>query len=95
MTATPETMTIESVADILLCDKETVAVRLNKGELPGLKFGRSWVIPATAFFKRLNDLALEESDKRRAESSPKPQPKTEDDTTGAKKRGRPRFNAPH
>jgi excisionase family DNA binding protein len=81
-------MTVDHVADMLLCDKETVSERLNKGELPGLKFGRSWVIPATAFFKRLNDLALEEADKRRAESSPKPETYDEVKT---KTRGRPRF----
>jgi len=84
-----ETMTIDSAADMLLCDKETVAERLNKGELPGLKFGRSWIIPTAAFFKRLNELALEEADRRKAESAPKPQ--TCADSLEARKRGRPRF----
>lgn len=90
-----EILTVEQVAEILHCEEKTVAERLVNGDLPGAKFGRSWIIPARALFQRINDLALEESDKRRAESSPKPQPKADDDTPGAKKRGRPRFNAPH
>lgn len=61
------TLTIPEVAKILLCDDETAAERVNKGDLPGVKFGRSWVIPAAAFFQRLNELALEEAERRRKE----------------------------
>lgn len=62
-----QTLTIEQAADVLQCDTDTAAVRFNTGELPGVKFGRRWVIPAPAFFRRLNELALEEAQRRRAE----------------------------
>lgn len=61
------TLTIEQAAEILQCDTDTAALRFNAGELPGVKFGRRWVIPAPAFFKRLNELALEEAERRRTE----------------------------
>ena len=40
-----EVLTIGDVAELLLCDKETVAEYLNRGDLPGLKFeiGRAHV----------------------------------------------------
>lgn len=68
-TPVPEghTLTIEQAAEVLQCDTDTAALRFNSGELPGVKFGRRWVIPAPAFFKRLNELALEESERRRNE----------------------------
>lgn len=61
------TLTIEQAAEVLQCDTDTAAVRFNSGELPGVKFGRRWVIPAPAFYRRLNELALEESERRRTE----------------------------
>lgn len=61
------TLTIEQAAEVLQCDTDTAAVRFNSGELPGVKFGRRWVIPAPAFYRRLNELALEEADRRRTE----------------------------
>lgn len=61
------TLTIEQAAEVLQCDTDTAALRFNSGELPGVKFGRRWVIPAPAFFKRLNELALDEADRRRRE----------------------------
>lgn len=61
------TLTIEQAAEVLQCDTDTAAVRFNSGELPGVKFGRRWVIPAPAFFRRLNELALEEAERRRKE----------------------------
>ncbi len=84
-----EILTIDQVADVLLCDKDTAAACLNSGELPGLKFGRSWVIPAVSFYQRLNELAIEAANERRNKSLPNVrfqggQPQ--------KKRGRPRFN---
>lgn len=63
------TLTIEQAAEVLQCDTDTAAVRFNSGELPGVKFGRRWVIPAPAFFKRLNELALEEAERRRNQLS--------------------------
>lgn len=61
------TLTIEQAAEILQCDSDTAALRFNSGDLPGVKFGRRWVIPAPAFFRRLNELALEEAERRRTE----------------------------
>lgn len=65
--AVPGALTVTDVASILRCDEETAAERVIKGDLPGVKFGRSWIIPAAAFFQRLNELALEEAEARRAE----------------------------
>jgi excisionase family DNA binding protein len=89
-----EILTVEQVAEMLLCDKETVAEYLKSGELPGLKFGRSWIIPATSFYQRLNDLAVEQSNARRqachkAESAPDQQHQQ----PTKRKLGRPRFHS--
>ena len=82
-----EIMTVEQAADMLMCDKHRISERLQDGDIPGTKFGRSWVIPTRAFFDRLNQLAVEEAKQRRVGAN----------TTGVvkaeppKKRGRPRF----
>lgn len=61
-----EILTIERVAELLQCDSDTAAVQLNAGQLPGVKFGRRWVIPAQAFYERLHVLAIEQAAERRA-----------------------------
>lgn len=61
----PPTLTIDQAAELLKCDRDTAAERLNSGELPGLKLGRSWVIPAEAFMRRINELAIELAEQRR------------------------------
>jgi hypothetical protein len=61
-----EILTIEQVAELLQCDPDTAAVQFNAGQLPGVKFGRRWVIPAQAFYERLHVLALEQAAERRA-----------------------------
>ncbi|UCU98230.1 helix-turn-helix domain-containing protein [Acidovorax radicis] len=61
-----EILTIEQVAELLQCDPDTAAVQFNAGQLPGVKFGRRWVIPAQAFHERLHVLALEQAAERRA-----------------------------
>lgn len=86
------TLTVEQVAEMLLCDKETVAERLNRGDLPGLKFGRSWVIPTAALFQRLNDLALEEAACRKKAQSGSA---VTHPAAAPTKRGRKRFTAQH
>lgn len=40
---------VDDVAKILCCEPATVALHLSNGHLPGLKSGRSWVIPVEAF----------------------------------------------
>jgi excisionase family DNA binding protein len=56
---------VAQVAELLGCTEEIVAERINNGDLPGVKFGRSWVIPADALRERLNQKALEEARDRR------------------------------
>lgn len=56
---------VTQVAEMLGCTEEIVAERLNNGDLPGVKFGRSWIIPADALRDRLNQKAMEEARDRR------------------------------
>lgn len=56
---------VTQVAELLGCTEEIVAERLNQGDLPGVKFGRSWIIPADALRERLNQKAMEEARDRR------------------------------
>lgn len=81
-----EILTVEQVADLLKCDTTTAAERIKSGELPGVKFGRSWIIPKPAFDQRINELAVEQAEARR-KATPEPTPEAEP----RKKRGRPRF----
>ena len=60
-----EILTIDQIAELLGCAKSTVAAHLKSGLLPGLKFGRQWVVPAQAFFERVNALAHEQAAIRR------------------------------
>jgi excisionase family DNA binding protein len=46
------------VAKILDCEPLTVQVKARSGELPAIKFGRSWRFPRAALLQYLNDLAL-------------------------------------
>lgn len=61
---------VEAVADLLDCEVDTVNARALSGDLPGVKFGRSWVFPTTALDARLNELAIEEAAARRAPRTP-------------------------
>lgn len=56
---------VTQVAELLGCTEEIVAERINTGDLPGVKFGRSWVIPEDALRARLNEKALQEARDRR------------------------------
>ena len=60
-----EILNIDQAAELLLCEPTTAAEQFIKGVLPGLKFGRQWIIPRDAFLKRLNELALEQAAERR------------------------------
>lgn len=44
-------------AELLDCSVETINEKCAAGELPGVKFGRSWILPAEALVQRLNELA--------------------------------------
>lgn len=58
-------MTVEEVAELLQCHPASVNIACSKGRLPGVKFGRGWVIPRAALAVRLTEIALEESEARR------------------------------
>ena len=68
--STPPIFTAKRAAELLECSIKTVEERLRNGDLPGLKFGDGWVIPAGAFWLRLDQLALEEAAKRRKPADP-------------------------
>jgi excisionase family DNA binding protein len=69
----PVTYSIQDVAKILGCAEETLEAHFRSGRLPALKFGRQWTIPAQAFIKHINDLALTEASERRSDKN-RPQP---------------------
>lgn len=62
-----EILTVDDLAELFACDKETAAARLTSGDLPGVKVGRGWIIPRQALFERLNEKATEEAAARRAQ----------------------------
>lgn len=59
-------------ATLLGCTAESVEDLLRAGVLPGVKFGRSWRIPAGALDARLNELALQEAEQRRGQAATTP-----------------------
>ncbi len=59
----------DDAAELLGCTAESVEDLLRSGVLPGVKFGRSWRIPAAALDARLNELALQEAEKRRGQAA--------------------------
>ncbi|WP_333907132.1 helix-turn-helix domain-containing protein [Delftia acidovorans] len=64
--ADAEILTVDDLAELFGCDKETAAARLTSGDLPGVKVGRGWIIPRQALFERLNEKARHESEMRRS-----------------------------
>ena len=50
-------LTTNEAAEMLQCQPKTVDDRLRAGDLPGVKFGVSWVIPREALLERVNELA--------------------------------------
>ena len=46
------------VAEILDCEPSTVQEKARLGELPAIKFGRSWRFPRVALLESLNARAL-------------------------------------
>lgn len=61
------------VSDLLRCHEETVEELLRLGELPGIKIGRSWIVPADALNQRLTEMALSQSESRRSRRQVRPQ----------------------
>lgn len=62
-------LTVDDLAKLFSCDKETAAARLTCGDLPGVKVGRGWVIPRQALLERLNEKAQAEASARRAQQT--------------------------
>lgn len=57
-------------ATILRCSVKTVEERLRSGDLPGEKFGGSWVIVTSAMLDRLHELTVEKMLERRGPRQP-------------------------
>lgn len=53
----PDVLTVAAVAALLDCEPDTVEARTRERQLPGLKFGRSWVYPREALLRVLNEQA--------------------------------------
>jgi excisionase family DNA binding protein len=62
------------VSELLKCHKQTVEDLLRRGELPGIKIGRAWLVPSDALNLRLTELALSESESRRNRHTTPTQP---------------------
>lgn len=59
MNTLPEVLAIEHVATMLECEPGTVETALRNRQLPGIKYGRSWVLPRDALLAELNRQAME------------------------------------
>lgn len=57
------------VAALLDCEPSTVKEKAREGDLPGVKYGRSWRFPRTALLEALHAKAMANKPK------PTPQPK--------------------
>ena len=66
-TTDSEIYTAQQLAELLGCDKETAEARIRQGDLPGVKFGKGWIVPRQAFIERVNEMAKEEAAARRAQ----------------------------
>lgn len=61
---------VDQAAQLLRCKPDTVRAACRTGDLPGLKWGEDWTIPAAALARRLEEKALAEATKRRAPDKP-------------------------
>lgn len=59
------TISIDEACDLLKCQPDRLMTDLRRGNLPGLKIGREWVIPREAFISRVNEMAVEHAEERR------------------------------
>jgi excisionase family DNA binding protein len=67
---TVQIYTADQAAALLGCSVKTVEEMARQGELPGIKPGGGWVFPAGALAQRLDQLALEQADRRRKPAPP-------------------------
>ncbi|MBP9059965.1 MAG: helix-turn-helix domain-containing protein [Rhodoferax sp.] len=61
---------MQDVAELLQCEVTTVQELLRRGQLPGLKFGRAWIVPSEPLLQYLNQMALAEATQRRNDREP-------------------------
>lgn len=61
-----DVLTAEDAAAQLGCEPSTIEERARTGDLPALKLGRGWVFPRRALDDRLNEIAVEQAQARRA-----------------------------
>lgn len=54
-----EILTADEAAALFDCETRTVEDCLRAGKLPGVKIGKSWVLPTKALLETVNDLARE------------------------------------
>ena len=53
-----DVLTEQDVAALLDCEQSTVQEKARNGDLPGVKFGRSWVFPKTSLLQSLHADAM-------------------------------------
>ena len=82
-------LTPDEAAQRLGCEVATINEKLNRHELPGVKYGRGWMLPEAAFLEYLNDQA------RQHVRAPKPRDSANDDVRAThvppKKRAPPKL----
>lgn len=66
----PIVLDVDQAAQLLRCKPDTVRAACRSGDLPGIKWGDDWTLPAGALAKRLDQLALEDAAKRRTPQPP-------------------------
>lgn len=62
-----ETISAAEVADLLNCTEEQVEGLTRKGEIPGTKFGKSWVYVRSDLLAYVAERARREAQERRQE----------------------------
>lgn len=61
---------VDQAAKLLRCKPDTVRAACRSGDLPGLKWGEDWTIPASALARRLEEKALADAAVRRKPGTP-------------------------
>ena len=59
MSDSKDVLTEQDVAQLLECETSTVQEKARAGDLPGIKFGRSWVFPRSALLQSLHQTAMQ------------------------------------
>lgn len=54
----PIVLDVDQAAALLRCKPDTIRAACRAGDLPGIKWGDDWTLPAGALAKRLDQLAL-------------------------------------